>query len=214
MRHPLGIDVVRAGLLAGAVAPIVAWSLTVVVILGWPGYDPIGQSISLLATAPLGGLQTLAFALSGVLGAAWALALSAILGSTLRDRLAMRALLLLQAVIALGFAVLPTDPSGAPATTVGRLHLADFYAYAVTMPITLLAAGLVMRRDPRWHGSAKPTLLAACLAIASIALVPATIDGPLTPWLGLLERVFVAIPSIWQIGVSLVGLQVRAGASA
>lgn len=194
------------GILAGAAAAIVPWLLSVVVILGWPGYDPIRQSISLLATAPLGWLMTAAFAIAGLLGVAWALALPSVLGSPARprDRALVRALLLLQAAIALGFAILPTDPSGAPVSTVGLLHLVDFYLYAVTMPLTLLALGLVMRRDPRWHGSARPTLVAALLAIASIALVPATIDGPLTPWLGLLERVFVAIPSMWQLGAALV----------
>lgn len=204
---------IEAGLLAGALAPVIAWALSVVVIASWPGYDPIRQSISLLADAPLGGLQTLAFALSGVLGAAWAIALTTqgVLGASLRGRLAIRALLLLQAVIALGFAALPTDPAGVPASTVGKLHLADFYAYAATMPITLFAAALVMRRDPRWHGSANPTLLAAALALTSIALVPATVDGPLTPWLGLLERLFVAIPSVWQVGVSVVALRLVLG---
>lgn len=201
---------VRPGLLAGIVAPILAWALSLVVIAGWPGYDPIRQSISLLATAPLGWLQTLAFALSGVLGLAWAFGLSAVLGSTSRDRLLVCALLVLQAVIAVGFAVLPTDPTGVPETAVGSLHLADFYAYSLTMPLTLLVLGLVMRRDPRWAGRpASLTLLAGGLAIVSIALVPATIDGPLTPWLGLLERLFVAIPSVWQLGAAVAALRLH-----
>jgi len=196
------------GIVAGAVGPILTWGLTFVVIAGWPGYDPIRQSISLLADAPLGWIQTLAFALSGILGVAWALGLSSVLGATQRDRTVVRVLLVVQAAIAFGFAILPTDPVGAPVTTTGTLHLVDFYAYALTMPLTLLALGLVMRRDPSWHGSVRPTLLAAWLAIVSIALVPATIDGPLTPWLGLLERLFVAIPSIWQIGAAAVAWRI------
>jgi hypothetical membrane protein len=194
----------RFGILAGIAGPIVAWSLTFVVIAGWPGYDPIRQSISLLADAPLGWIQTVAFALSGGVGVAWAFGLSSVLGSISRDRLLVLALLLLQAVIAIGFAILPTDPEGAPVTSTGSLHLADFYAYALTMPLTLLVLGLVMRRDPRWTGSpARWTLVAAALAVVSIALVPVTIDGPLTPWLGLLERLFVAIPSVWQVGAGV-----------
>jgi hypothetical membrane protein len=190
--------------LAGIVAPVIAWALSLVVITGWPGYDPIRQSISLLAHAPLGWLQTLAFAISGLLGLAWAFGLSNVLGATARDRWIVRGLLLLQAVIGLGFAVLPTDPEGVPETATGGLHLFDFYLYAVTMPLTLLVLGSVMRRDPRWRGAARPTLIAASLVVVSIALVPATLDGPLTPWLGLLERVFVAIPSVWQVGAGLV----------
>jgi hypothetical membrane protein len=202
----------RLLILAGVAAPIVAWALSFVVIAAWPGYDPIRQSISLLADAPLGWLQTVAFAISGVLGLAWAFGLSAVLGWTARDRLLVLTLLLLQAVIAFGFAILPTNPEGTALTTVSELHLADFYAYALTMPLTLLILGLVMDRDPRWAGAAaRWTLLAALLGVISIALVPATVDGPLTPWLGLLERLFVAIPSIWQVGVGIRALRLSAG---
>lgn len=203
-------------ILAGAIGPILTWVLSLVVIAGWPGYDPIRQSVSLLATAPLGWLMTVSFALSGILGAAWALGLSAVLGVNPRHRAIVRWLLVLQAVIAFGFAILPTDPSGAPTSVVGSLHLADFYAYAMTMPLTLLALGLVIRLDPRWSaaGAVRPTLVAAGLALASIALVPATIDGPLTPWLGLLERVFIAIPSVWQVYAAVIAWRIASLAAA
>jgi Protein of unknown function (DUF998) len=194
-------------ILAGIGAPIVAWGMSVVVIAGWPGYDPVAQSISLLANAPLGWLQTVAFSSSGLLGAAWAFGLARVLGTTPADRWIVRILLLVQATIAIGFALLPTDREGAPMTTVGALHLVDFYLYAVTMPLTLLALGLIMRRDPRWHAFVRPSLVAAGLAIGAALLVPATLDGPLTPWLGLLERLYVAIPSIWQVGAGIVALR-------
>lgn len=194
----------RAGILAGIVAPILAWGLSVAVIASWPGYDPVGQSISILATAPLGWLQSLAFAVSGVLGVAWALALATVLGARPRDRLMVRVLLLIQALVALGFALLPTDPEGAPVSVTGSLHLLDFGAYAITMPLTLLALGLVMRRDPRWCAAVRPTLAAGAVVLFGIPLVPATISGPLSPWLGALERVFVAVPSIWQVGAAVV----------
>ncbi len=193
-----------AGVAAGIVAPSLAWSLSFVVIVSWPGYDPVAQSISALANAPLGWLQTVAFALSGLLGVAWAIGLSHVLGVSERDRRLVRILLLVQAAIALAFAILPTDPEGVPTTTIGALHLLDFYLYAISMPVTLVALGLIMRRDPRWRGSARPTLLAAVLVVASAALVPATLDGPLTPWLGLLERLYVGIPSVWQVGAGVV----------
>jgi hypothetical protein len=203
----------RAGIAAGIAGPIVAWGLSVVIIANWPGYDPVSQSISLLADAPLGGLQTAAFAISGLLGAAWAFGLASVLGTSARQRTLVRTLLLLQAIIAFGFALLPTDALGVPTTTVGALHLYDFYLYAVTMPLTLLAIGLVMRHDPRWRGSVRPTLVAAGLVLVSIGLVPATENGPLAPWLGLLERSFVAIPSIWQVGVGLVAWRLATRAS-
>lgn len=193
----------RVLILAGIAAPLTSWGMSLVVIAGWPGYDPVAQSISLLATAPLGWLQTVAFATSGLLGAAWAFGLSSVLGVTTRERTLVLGLLLLQAAIALAFAILPTDPEGVAPTTIGTLHLANFYLYAITMPLTLVALGLVMGRDPRWRGGTRPTLLAAGLVLVATVLVPATVDGPLTPWLGLLERLYVAIPSAWQVGTGV-----------
>jgi hypothetical protein len=61
-----------------------------------------------------------------------------------------------------------------------------------------------MRRDSRWRTIALPSLIAAGLVLVATVLVPATVDGPLRPWLGLLERLYVAIPSVWQVGVGLV----------
>jgi hypothetical membrane protein len=197
----------RATILAGIAGPIVSWGLSVVVIAGWPGYDPVAQSISLLANAPLGWLQTVAFVASGLLGLAWAAGLSSVLGASPRQRTLVRALLLLQAAITIAFAIFPTDPDGVPLTTIGRIHLANFYLYAVTMPLTLVVLGLVMRRDPRWRGSVRPTLIAAVLVVGSSFLVPLTLEGPLTPWLGLLERLYVAIPSVWQLGVGVLAWQ-------
>jgi len=202
---------VRILILAGVVSPIVSWGLSVVVIARWPSYDPVAQSISLLANAPLGWLQTLAFALTGALGVAWALGLSAVLGVTALARGSVRWLLVFQALLGFGFALLPTDPDGIPVSTIGALHLIDFYLYALMMPLTLVALGLVMRRDPRWRGAVRPTLVAATTVVVSSALVPATVDGILTPWLGLLERLlerlYVAIPSVWQVGAALVALR-------
>ena len=206
--------VATAGILAGIAAPIVSWGLSAVVIAGWPGYDAISQSISLLAVAPLGWLQTVAFAVSGILGAAWAFGLSGVLGATSRDQAIVRGLVLLQAAVTIAFAIFPTDPDGVPISAIGQIHLANFYLYSVTMPLTLLVLGLVMRRDPRWRGGARPTLFAAGLVVLATALVPATIEGPLTPWLGLLERLYVAIPSVWQVGVGLVAWRLARSTSA
>ncbi len=197
----------RILIMAGIAAPIVSWGLSVIVIANWPGHDPAAQSISLLANAPLGWLHTVAFIVSGGLGVGWAFGLSSVLGGTRRDRTVVRVLLLLQAAITIAFAIFPTDPDGVPMSTVGVVHLANFYLYAITMPLTLLVLGLVMRRDPRWRGSARPTLVAAVLVAGSSFLVPLTIDGPLLPWLGVLERLYVAIPSIWQLAAGIVALR-------
>ncbi len=200
----------KVGIAAGITAPITTWTLSAIVIASWPGYDPVSQSISSLVGAPLGWLLNVAFALGGLLGVAWAFGLASVLGSTSRDRAWVRGLLLVQAGLILGFAILPTDPGGSPTTLIGRLHLVDFYLYALTMPLILAVLAMVMRRDARWRAGVRPTVLAASLTVIAAILVPATVDGPLTPWLGLLERIYVAIPSIWQIGVGLAAWRLTA----
>src|ERR1700752_5307149 len=109
---------VRLGLFAGIAGPILSWGLSLVVSAGWSAYDPIRQSISLLAEAPLGWIQDLAFALGGASILAWAFALPFVLGMTARDRSIVRSTQLVLGVIVLAFAVLPTDPEKAPTSMV------------------------------------------------------------------------------------------------
>jgi hypothetical protein len=124
------------------------------------------------------------------------------IGATARDRRLVGALLVLQAVISAGFAVFPTDPDGIPMTAIGAVHLTVFYAYAMVTPLQLALFGVVFGRDPRWQRARAPTLAAATAMVASGLLVPAALYGPLLPWLGLLERVYVAIPMAWQVVVA------------
>jgi hypothetical protein len=200
----------RALLACGAIGPVAFWVLGGVVAATWPGYDPIADSISLMVHAPLGGLQVLAFAIGGPLTFAWAIGAGRALGTTPRDRTIVRAVFAVQAAISLAFALLPTDAAGAPTTLVGELHLATFYAYAIAMPASLVLVGRVFARDPAWRPASRPTALAAALVVLATFLVPLTIAGPLEPWLGLLERIYVAIPGAWQVAVALRTLKLDA----
>jgi hypothetical protein len=197
-------------LACGAIGPAVFWVLGAVVALTWPGYDPIADSISSMVHAPLGGLQVLAFAIGAPLTLAWAIGAGRVLGATPRDRAVVRALFAAQAAISLAFALLPTDAVGVPTTLVGSLHLVDFYAYAIVMPVSLVLVGRVFGRDPAWRPAARPTALAAVLMVVATALVPLTIGGPLEPWLGLLERIYVGTPAVWQVAVALRALRLDA----
>lgn len=203
-------DGTRWLLLAGIASPIVLWSLGIIVAVTWPGYDPISESISSMVHAPMGWLQGAAFWVQGGLGVAWAVGASRVMGQTIIERRLVGGLFLLQAGIGFAFAVLPTDPGGAHDTLVGRLHLANFYLYAISMPITLYILARMFRRDPQWVAVSSGTRLAGILMLASAILVPITVDGPLLPVLGLLERLYVAIPSVWQLWAAGHALRVLA----
>lgn len=195
---------------AGMASPIVLWTLGIVVAATWPGYDPITESISVMVHAPLGWLQTTAFWIQGVLGVAWAFGASRVIGMNARERRIVRALFLLQAGIGFAFAILPTDAGGTRETLIARLHLANFYLYAISMPITLFVLAWIFGRDPRWRGAATGTRIAGTLMLFSATIVPLTVAGPLLPYLGLLERMYVAIPSIWQLWVARRAVRVLA----
>lgn len=201
----------RTLLIAGLIGPFVFHGLGAIVALGWPGYDPIARSISSMVHAPLGWLQTVAFATGVPITAAWAVGAARVIGSSRRDAAIVWALFLLQAAISLAFTVLPTDAAGAPKTTVGALHLATFYVYAVVTPISIAWCARILGRDPRWPGAKARSLVAAALMLVATALVPLTVDGPLEPWLGLLERVYVAIPGLWQVWLAWRALRVAEG---
>jgi hypothetical protein len=200
----------RALLACGAVGPALFWALGAVVAVTWPGYDPIADSISSMVHAPLGGLQVLAFAIGGTLTLAWAIGAGRVLGATSRDRDVVRAAFAIQAAISLAFALLPTDAAGVPTTLIGNLHLVDFYAYAVVMPVSLVLVARVFARDPAWRPAARLTGAAAVLMVVATAFVPLTVGGPLEPWLGLLERIYVGTPPVWQVAVALRALRLDA----
>jgi hypothetical protein len=188
---------------AGAAGPVTFWLLGLLAAVTWPGYDPVRQSISLLANAPFGWLQTAAFVSGAILGLGWAIGAPRVIGTTPSERRLIRAFLLLQVAISVGFALFPTDPDGVPLTTVGAIHLGVFYTYAVATPLLLVVFGLLFRRDRTWQRAAAPTLAAAAVMIGSGFLVPVALYGPLLPWLGLLERLYVAIPMGWQVVVAI-----------
>ena len=193
----------RVLLACGAIGPLLFWVLGAVVAATWPGYDILTGSISAMVHAPLGWLQVLAFAIGAPLTLGWAIGAGRVIGSSPRDRAIVRAVFAVQAAIAMAFALLPTDPTGAPETLVGGLHLATFFIYAVATPASLILVGRVFGRDPAWRSAARQTAASATLMVVGTLMVPLALAGPLESWLGLLERVYVAIPGIWQLAVAL-----------
>ena len=69
----------------------------------WPGYDPIAQSISSLVHAPLGVLQTIAFASGIPLTLGWAIGAGRTIGATAGARRTVRLVFLLQAAISAAY---------------------------------------------------------------------------------------------------------------
>ncbi|MBA2254462.1 MAG: DUF998 domain-containing protein [Chloroflexi bacterium] len=197
----------RGLLLAGVAAPIGVWVVSLVLGAVSPGFDPVRRSISALANTPAGGLMTATFLVTGVLELMFALGLSRVLGVTRGQARAAAAVIAFLGLLIVIFALFPTDPPGVPRTSGGRIHLFTALAYALLLPATGLVLAWLFGRDARWHRYRRTTLLVALVQVVLFPVLVIAVVGELRPYLGLVERVTFAIPSLWQAAVALVGVR-------
>jgi hypothetical membrane protein len=200
----------RMLLACGIAGPVLFWVLGAIAAATWPGYDPVSGSISVLVHAPEGWLQVDAFILLGVLSLAFAVGMGRVAGADAAARHRVRSALLVLAAIQLGFALFPTD-AGDATSLHGAIHMLVFATFAVAFPIVAWRIAGPLRADPPWRRAGTLSRAVAVLMAVAIVTVPLTIAGPLEPWLGVLERIYVAVPSLWLAGVAAHGLLVTTG---
>ncbi len=200
----------RLLLACGIAGPVAFWGLGLLAMASWPGYDVVADSISGLVYAPEGWLQVDAFVLLAVLTAAFAVGMGRVAGATRVDRARVRNAILVLAVIELGFSIFPTD-AGDARSLHGIAHMLVLGTFAIAFPILGFRIATVLRRDPPWWRAGILTHAVSVLMAVSIVGVALVVVGPLDAWTGLLERIWVAVPSIWLAGLALHGLLVSAG---
>jgi hypothetical protein len=209
----------RLLLACGIAGPVAFWGLGLLAMASWPGYDVVADSISGLVYAPEGWLQVDAFVLLAVLTAAFAVGMGRVAGATPADRARVRSALLVLAVIELGFALFPTDAghagnagnAGDAASLHGTAHMLVLGTFAIAFPILGFRIAAVLRCDPPWWRAGILTYAVSVVMAISIVGVALVVAGPLDAWTGLLERVWVAVPSLWLAGLAVHGLLVSAG---
>ena len=200
----------RLLLACGIAGPVLFWVLGAAAMLSWPGYDPVADSISGLIYAPEGWLQEDAFIFLAVLTMAFAVGMGRIAGATPADRRQVRGALLVLAAVELGFAIFPANTSDGSSFH-GTAHMITLGVFAVAFPIVGFGIGAILRADPPWwRAGILTTIVSGVMALAIVGVV-LVLAGPLDPWTGLLERIWVAIPSLWLAGLALHGLLVSAG---
>jgi hypothetical membrane protein len=195
----------------GIAGPVLFWALGSVAAATWPGYDPVAQSISVLVQAPNGWLQEDGFILLGVLTMVFAVGMGRVAGRTAAARARVRSALLALAVIDLGFALFPADGPDAATSPFGAVHMLVFATFAVAFPILSWRIAVPLRADPPWRRAGTLTAGVAVGMAIALATVVLTVGGPLEPWLGLLERAYVAVPSLWLASLAAHGLVVTTG---
>jgi hypothetical membrane protein len=163
-----------------------------------------------MVTAPEGWLQVDAFILLGVLSIAFAIGMGRVAGADAVARRRVRSALLVLAGILLAFALFPTD-GGDVVSLHGAIHMVVFLAFAVAFPLVSWRIAGALRADPPWRRAGTLSVGVAIVMTVALFTVPVTLAGPLEPWLGLMERLYVGIPSLWLVGIAAHGLVVTTG---
>ncbi len=189
--------------MAGIMGPI--FFAVIVIVLGyqWTGYNPLTQAISELGAtnAPNMSIQALNFAILGILTLVFAF------GLALYDR-HFRPASVLVGVYGLGAslaAVLPCDP-GCLATSTSIVQIAHSLD-ALTSFVGLAVAPLIFWRSSKTLSSwTRTAVWSLRISIGSILLLGAylTIEVlSLSPYTGLLQRVFLGLLLAWMIMVAV-----------
>lgn len=190
--------------LAGLVAPV--WFTTMVVIQGalQPSYSHVTMPISALAAWPMGWMQNLTFHVAGVLVVAFVIALHRSVRKTDRGRAGIGLLLIGGAALAMNGAFPWEIVDGVATEPVA--HAASAIATFLATALGMIVFSRRMSSDEQWRGIARYTcgsgilLLVLFLALGLFAID----DGaPLHSWVGLIQRVLVAVWFAWMITVAL-----------
>ena len=203
---PLSVYGVLA--LTGVVAPVIFIIANLTVAFSSPGYEFIRDSISSLALAPLGWIQTIAFMLMGLLIEAFVVGLILSLRGGKRFRLGAGILVFFGFGILL-VGALHTDPAGGPRTVEGMIHGVVAGTVFWLFPIASLLIAYDLRKDLYWKGFFLYTIIASAIALA-LLLWRIWLPSELS-WFGLYERILALDELIWVeiVAVRLLQLSLR-----
>jgi len=183
--------------IAGVIAPALFLVLSVITASLWQGFDPVRSTISQLALAPYGGIQTAAFYLLSFLGMLFIIGLY----FNIQPHRLLRPAIVLLFLCAFGFlliGIFPTVPEGTASTLRSVIHHTTTLSIAILFPFGAFLIAPALRKDPRWK-----TLFIYTVAAGVLGIVLNVLGGVmlLTGWreheLGLYERTLAGNPLVW-----------------
>lgn len=187
----------RLAAISGVAAPALFLVLSVITASLWPGFDPVRSTISQLALAPYGGIQTSAFYLMSIFGM---LFIVGFYFNIQRHKLLRPAIVLLF-LCAFGFlliGIFPTVPEGSATTLNSLIHNLITLSIAIIFPFGAFLIAPALKHDPRWKNLFIYTIAAGVLGIILNVLGGVML---LTGWreheLGLYERILAGNPLVW-----------------
>jgi hypothetical protein len=175
-----------------------AWLLPIV-----SEYRLIGDNMSELVLGQYGFVQTLAFLIAGVGTLGLALAVRQLTRGSWGS-FTGSLLLSIYGVGAILVAIFPTDRIDSPAevwsqSPIGMIHITISIISFLCIIVGMFVLAWTFSRQARWQ-SLSPWFWSAVLPGAALSLFFAQAEGPLV---GLLQRLLVAVISVWLIMVAL-----------
>ncbi len=190
--------------LAGLVVPV--WFTGMVVVQGalHPRYSHITMPISALAAAPMGWMQNLTFAVAGVLVITFVIGLHRCVRQAPRGRTGHVLLLIGGAALSMN-AVFPWEiVDGVP--TEPPTHAAAAITTFLATAIGMMVFSRRMITDEHWRGLARYTRWSGMLVLVLFLILGVfaiQASAPLHRWVGLIQRVLVAVWLAWMIVMAL-----------
>ena len=179
---------------AGMAGPVVLIVTDIVASSANPGYSLVRDSISSLALAKLGWVQTIGFLAIGLLVEIF----TAGLLYNIRARRWFHLSITCLVIVGFGMLMLGafrTDPVDAPDTAEGVIHHIAATAVFWLFPIACLIIAPSVRNDPFWKNVYKYTIITGILGFILVIIVAILEDS--ASWFGLAERLLVANMIIW-----------------
>lgn len=196
--------------LAGIAGPLILITTDLAVASSDPGYNLIQHSISSLAWAKLGWLQTLGFLAIGLLTEVFVAGLFFNIHGARGFGFGIGLLALF------GFGLLligafHTDPAVGPRTIDGAIHGVAAKTIFWLFPVAALLIAPSLKKDAHWRSLYIYTLAAAIFAF--LFMLSSIVLPEDQGWFGLFERILVADEVIWEVvvAVGLLRLSVKKG---
>ena|SRR5688572_19885163 len=181
---------------AGIVAPILFTVAFIAQGLLRPEYSHVAMPVSALATGPSGWVQNLNFFIFGFLMTAYAIGLHLGVRPSRAGLVGFAFLLLSGAGLVLA-GVFPLEVDASGAIRAGQvLHPVAGFMSFLGAGFGLIAMSRGMTGDPRWRSLAAYALASGVAIVVVFLIIGASAtrpDAPLYPWLGLVQRVALAV---------------------
>ncbi|WP_353810103.1 DUF998 domain-containing protein [Agromyces sp. SYSU T00194] len=204
--------IVRAGACAGLIGPalfVAAWLIQAAARS--EEFDLIGEPASALAAGDAGWIQTVSFIVYGLMTLVFAAGLHRAMAPSRLGWIGP-SLIGVTGVGLLWGAAFPLRREASGELVDPGLHAVGGFMYFVVGTLAIIAIIPRMRADARWRGLVPYSIVVAALLVAAhvvMAICALPEDGPLRPYPGLTQLVFVVLLRVpWQLTMAVRMLRV------